>query len=145
MPGADMDLTNIPIMAALKQRLNWLNQNQTVISENISQADTPGYRAKQLEKQEFAGLVDELSGGRSSSVKLKSSDARHLDMSGGNVGSSRIAEIKGREESPNGNSVVLEEEMMTLANNQMEYGMVINLYKKNMGLLKKAIGKDSGR
>jgi flagellar basal-body rod protein FlgB len=140
-----MNLTNIPIMAALKQRLGWLNHNQSVITENISQADTPGYRAKELDKQEFSGLVEELSGGKTSSVQMRSGNARHMDLSGGTVGNYRISEAKGREESPNGNSVVLEEEMMTLANNQMEYGMVINLYKKNLGLLKKAIGKDSGR
>ncbi|WP_417449612.1 flagellar basal body rod protein FlgB [Kordiimonas sp.] len=140
-----MDLTNIPIMAALKQRLAWLNNNQAVITENISHADTPGYRAKQLEKQQFSGLVDELSGGASGSVQMKANSGRHMDISGGAADTSRIREMKGREESPNGNSVVLEEEMMTLADNQMKYGMVVNLYKKNLGLLKKAIGKDGGR
>ncbi|WP_262689661.1 flagellar basal body rod protein FlgB [Kordiimonas aestuarii] len=140
-----MDLTNIPIMAALKQRLNWLNNNQAVITENISQADTPGYRAKELEKQQFSGLVEEMSAGTSGTVQMRAKSGRHMDISGGSADNSRIVEIKGREESPNGNSVVLEEEMMTLADNQMKYGMVVNLYKKNLGLLKKAIGKDGGR
>ncbi|WP_417456906.1 flagellar basal body rod protein FlgB [Kordiimonas sp.] len=140
-----MDLTNIPIMAALKERLNWLNDNQAVISENISQADTPGYRAKQLEKQSFSGLVDELSSGGNSGVQMRSKNARHLDMSGGSVGQSHVMEAKGREESPNGNTVVLEEEMLSLADNQMKYGMVVNLYKKNLGLLKKALGKGAGQ
>ena len=34
--------------------------------------------------------------------------------------------------------------MMKVADNQMQYGMVVNLYKKNMGLLKIALGKGRG-
>ncbi len=144
-----MDLTSIPIMAALKKRLGWLNSNQNAISQNIANADTPGYRAKELEKQNFSSLVDDLSEGpvkmQSASV-MKTNDARHMSASGGVVGSdAKMVEQKGGEEAPNGNSVVLEEQMMKLADNQMKYSMVVNLYKKNVGLLKTAMGKSGGR
>jgi flagellar basal-body rod protein FlgB len=45
------------------------------------------------------------------------------------------------EVTPSGNSVVLEEQMMKLAENQMEYRLVTNLYKKNVSLLKMALGR----
>ena len=136
-------------MAALKKRLGWLNSNQSAISQNIANADTPGYRAKELEKQNFSSLVDDLSAGpvkmQSASV-MKTNDTRHMSSSGGIVGSdAKVVEQKGGEESPNGNSVVLEEQMMKLADNQMKYSMVVNLYKKNVGLLKSAMGKPGGR
>lgn len=137
-----MDLTNIPLMAALKNRMKWLNTNQTVISENIGHADTPGYKAKKLGEQDFSGLVDDLVSERSKgAAHMRTSSARHMDLSGGSANSVRKTEVKGAEESPTGNSVVLEEEMMKLADNQMKYGMVVNLYKKNIGLLNIALGK----
>ncbi len=143
-----MDLNNIPLMAALKKRMSWLQNNQTVLSDNIANADTPGYKAKRLEGQDFSGLVDNLSGGASVSSASKTSmrvnDARHMDVGGGNVGSAGVQktkEIKDNETSFVGNNVVLEEEIIKVANNQMEYAMMVNLYKKNVGLLKMAMGK----
>ncbi len=143
-----MDLSSIPIMNALKKHMNWLNTNQSVISQNIANADTPGYRAKQLEKNDFSGLVDQLSGGKKGSnatVMMKTNSARHMNASGVAGDSATIKKADSAEESLNGNSVVLEEEMLKLADNQMKYGMVVNLYKKNAALMKIAMGKGRGR
>lgn len=137
-----MDVTNIPLMAALKSRMKWHNNNQSVISENIAHADTPGFKAKELSEQDFSGLVDELSSGGGTSMQMRANNARHMNATGATAGAgAEKQETKDGEESPTGNSVVLEEEMMKLANNQMKYGMVVNLYKKNMGLLNIALGK----
>lgn len=144
-----MDLTSIPLMAAMKKRMQWLHSNQSVLSQNVSNADTPGYKAHKLEKQDFSGLVDDLSGGKAEGMAMKSaarmtaSNERHMAVGGGFADKSDIEVDKDAEESPTGNTVVLEEEMIRVADNQMQYGMVVNLYKKNMGLLKIALGKGS--
>lgn len=144
-----MDLSSIPIMNALKKHMNWLNSNQSVISQNIANADTPGYKAKQLEKNDFSGLVNQLSSGSSSNaaskVAMKTSSARHMNAAGVSGDAATVKKADGNEESLSGNSVVLEEEMLKLADNQMKYGMVVNLYKKNMGLMKIALGKGGRR
>ncbi len=145
-----MDLTSIPLMAALKKRMQWLHSNQSVLSQNVAHADTPGYKAQELEKQDFSSLVDDLSGSEKGmrtapSTKLRTTDARHMAPGGSMADSPDAKEMKGGEESPTGNTVVLEEEMLKVADNQMQYGMVVNLYKKNMGLLKIALGKGGGR
>ncbi len=137
-----MDVTNIPLMAALKSRMKWHNNNQSVLSENIANADTPGFKAKELGSQDFSGLVDELSSGGNTGTQMRATSARHMNTTGATSGAaSETREADDGEESPTGNSVVLEEEMMKLANNQMKYGMVVNLYKKNIGLLNIALGK----
>ena len=140
-----MDLNSIPLMAALKRRMAWLSQNQSVLSQNVANADTPGYKAKELGKQDFSKLVDELQGGSTKpAMSLRTNSARHLNTDGGLVGGAgagKVDEVEDSEESLTGNSVVLEEEMLKVANNQMEYGLVVNLYKKNIGLLKMALGK----
>ena len=142
-----MDVSNLPIMAALKKRMHWLNNNQTVLSENIANADTPGFKAKELEKQDFSDLVEQMSGSKQSSgvvAKMATSSARHMNTAGTTGSDSPVNEVKNAEETPNGNSVVLEDQMIHLADNQMKYGMVVNLYKKNMGLIKMALGKGGG-
>jgi len=148
-----MDIGNIPIMAALKKRMHWLNANQSVLSENIANADTPGFSAKELKKQDFSSLVNSFeggsgSGGASSSTsagQMKRTSNRHYGASSGSGGEIKTQNLKDGEKSLSGNSVVLEEEMLKLADNQMEHGMVVNLYKKNMQLLKIAMGKGRGR
>lgn len=143
-----MDVSSIPILAALKKRMHWLNNNQSVLSENIANADTPGYKNKELGEQDFSSLLSELGAsgeGASQAVKMKATSARHFGAGGGTGVNADVKESKGNEEALNGNSVVLEEEMIKMADNQMEYGMAVNLYKKNMQLLKMAMGKGGGR
>lgn len=147
-----MDLTSIPLMAALKKRMQWLHANQSALSQNIANADTPGYKSQVLDKQDFSGLVDELSpsaGAKkmrtSAATTMRVSKAGHMGPGGGAADDVAMKDAEDREESPTGNTVVLEEEMLKVADNQMQYGMVVNLYKKNMGLLKLAMGKGGGR
>ena len=133
-------------MAALKERMRWLHSNQSVLSQNVANADTPGYKTQQLEKQDFSGLVDELSNTKQApAMRMTANKAGHMAPGGAQAADLRVRDEKDLEENPQGNSVVLEEEMMKVADNQMEYGMVVNLYKKNMGLLKIAMGKGGGR
>jgi flagellar basal-body rod protein FlgB len=143
-----MDVNSIPIMAALKKRMSWLNSNQAIISQNIANADTPGYVGKELEKQNFSNLVDGLNAGSKQSVSatsMKTTNVRHIGGGAGSDGDFTVKKVKDGEESMTGNTVVLEEEMIKVADNQMEYGMVVNLYKKNMRLLKIAMGKGGVR
>jgi len=142
-----MDVSSIPIMAALKKRMHWLSNNQSVISENIANADTPGYGAKELENQNFSSLIDGMSQGSASKTngaQMRTNHSRHMNVGGSSSGSNAVKEAKDGEEALNGNSVVLEDEMTKLADNQMQYGMAVNLYKKNMRLLKIALGKGAG-
>ena len=144
---AGMDLNDIPIMAALKKKMRWLNANQAVINQNIANADTPNYQARELTAPDFSDLVEEasgLKGPKAVNVGLKTTNEAHFSGSGniGTDGSSiETSEEPHNEYSPTGNSVVLEEEMMKMADNQMQYSLVTSLYRKNVGLLKMALGK----
>ena len=42
-----------------------------------------------------------------------------------------------------GNSVVLEEEMLKIADTQMDHNMTANLYRKQIGMIKTALGRGS--
>ena len=138
-----MESGGFTILSALKERMTWLNANQRVVSENIANADTPDFMAKQLEKQQFAGLVERFSGDSKTGVTpvaLKATHPGHIGFSGGD--NARISEDRKAVVGPTGNSVVLEEEMIKLAGNQMEYGLAVNLYRKNVAILRAALGNN---
>ena len=134
--------TNIPIIAAIAAKLKHLGARQQVISQNIANADTPGYRAKDLDTPDFGALVDKASGkpmvGRphvEASARMRALGASAPPPAG----------IRNRadtfETKPLGNDVILEDELMKLADVQMEYAALTNLYRKQSGLLKLAIGR----
>jgi flagellar basal-body rod protein FlgB len=67
-------------------------------------------------------------------------NAAHL---GGLSGDSRFGEDKsvGYETRPTGNAVHLEDEMLKVAANQMDYQAATTLYTRSLGLMKTALGK----
>lgn len=134
-----MDMNQMPLMVALKERMKWLSENQRVISENVAHADTPGYKAQQLAKQDFSKLVDSFDQGgfqRVKPVTLSKPPSAGVGVRGGAAYDTQ--QVKGNEEKQTGNTVVLEEEMMKMAENQMQYNLAVQLYKKNISILKMA-------
>src|SRR5487761_1715476 len=55
MPGnmPPMDLSQVPLFAALSKRMAWLTERQTVLAQNVANADTPGYVAQDLPEPDF--------------------------------------------------------------------------------------------
>ncbi len=140
-----MDLQNIPVMQAIGQKLGWLTENQKVIAQNVANANTPGYMARELKAMDFSRLLaSALGGGRAvAPTVLKSTNPKHFSAPG-QTGPNPFQIVEAKdvlEVTPTGNSVVLEEQMLALTNTQMEYGLMVNLYRKQVGLLKIALGR----
>ena len=53
----------------------------------------------------------------------------------------RTQKVDGYEVTPDGNAVSLEDQMMKVTSNQMDYQTVTSLYQRSLGLLKTAVGK----
>lgn len=132
-------LQNIGIMKGIAAKMDWLNQRHTVISQNIANADTPNYRAHDLEEIDFSALM------RHSSAKKvmspASTNAAHMTSKGPNM-DMRIRDKENvYEATPSGNSVVLEEQLLISQKNMMDYQVMTNLYRKNVGMIKTALGQ----
>lgn len=133
-----MDMSQMTLFKMARQKMSWLGQRQAVLSQNIANADTPGFRAQELEKLDFSGELRRLG-----NLRMTATEGRHLD------GTVRKPDHKVEDESfrkvyevnPDGNSVVLEEQMIKLGQNQMEYQLVSNIYQKHMGMLKTSLGQ----
>jgi flagellar basal-body rod protein FlgB len=133
-----MDLNKFALFSGLSKRMAWLNQRTKVIAQNIANADTPNYQSHDLKPLSFK----ELTTTQDSRMTLASTRPGHFAQ--GRKQAIVGDQKKNREPyevTPSGNSVVLEEQMMKLAENQMEYRLVTNLYKKNVGLLRMALGR----
>ena len=66
-------------------------------------------------------------------------DPRHIATSSG---AAQFTERRGGYETrPSGNAVNLEDEMMKVAANQMDYQMATTLYSRGLGLIKTALGR----
>lgn len=137
-----MDFMGLPVFSALKNKMQWHQARQGVLSQNIANASTPGYEAMDMKPPEAGGLKPvkmAANGGFSAMV----TDPKHIAAGIGSPSFGKGAERSDAfEVTPDGNSVVLEEQMMKIAGNQMDYEAATSLYTSNLGLLRTAMGRD---
>ena len=133
-----MDMKSIPIFAAVRAKMEWLAERQKIVAENIANADTPGFRARDLKPIDFSRLLQN----QHNSVGLTVTNQKHLQ--GGNDASRfdfKTKEAEITEVNSARNAVSIEEEMMKLGQTQMEYEVATGIYRKQSGLLKLALGR----
>jgi flagellar basal-body rod protein FlgB len=131
-----MAISDIPLFSMLRTRMHWHQERQRILAENVSNADTPQYRPHDLAPPQFDRLPSALA-----PLALTRTESLHL---AGSAGASRQFQgaAPGRYEvRPTGNAVNLEDEMIKVAANQMDYQAVTTLYTRSLGLLKAAVGK----
>ncbi len=135
-----MAITDIPILSMLRTRLQWAQERQRVLAENVANADTPNYRARDLAPLKFAA-PGEAGAPPLSGVSLARTESGHIGGGGEGDSPFRSKSDGNYEVRPTGNAVNLEQEMMKVAANQMDYQAVTALYARSLGLLKTALGK----
>ena len=130
-----MPISDIPILSMLRQRMEWHQERQRVLAENVANADTSNYQAKDLAPLDFSRQVS------AASLALATTEPGHISGSG--ASSVPFAtDTSGRYEvRPRGNSVTHEDEMMKVASNQMDFEAAADLYTRSLALIKLAVGK----
>lgn len=128
-----MNLHDIPIFGMLRAKMSWLNERQRVIAENIANASTQGYKSRDLAKLSFNDLL-----------QMAHDQARTYEggAAGGTQkkpGTFKPKVVEDGEMTPNGNSVVLEEQMMKVSETQTEYQSAVEIYRKGINLLRMAV------
>ncbi|HVT25684.1 MAG TPA: flagellar basal body rod protein FlgB [Rhizomicrobium sp.] len=139
-----MNLPDIPLFAMLRERMSWLNQRQGVLSQNVANADTPGYGARDLKAPDFETLLRNTVQGQETSSGLRTTNSKHIALqSSAETGGFTDYAAPDVEASLNGNSVSLEGEMMKMADTQASYQAATNLYSKAVDMMRTAIGRTS--
>lgn len=102
-------------------------QRQVVLSQNVANADTPGYRARDVvafgDYLTQAGVMDDLRAGR----VQRMSPAQVQDAADST--------------SPNGNTVSLERQMMRAAEARQSHDLALAVYGSARGILRTALGR----
>lgn len=134
-----VSLGDLPLFTMLKSKMRWHQGRQRIIAENVANADTPDYRSRDLKQPTFAQLLQPARGG---GVGVLRTNVAHMtgpklsnDPAYGNLKNTDW------EVTPEGNGVVIEEQMMKAAENQMDYQLATTLYSKSLGLLRTALGR----
>jgi flagellar basal-body rod protein FlgB len=135
-----MTLDDIPLFAALRGRLGYLSERQRVISENVANSDTPGYRPHDLKP-----FVINASGPQAGAPIALAAASGGTTISGAGGGQPLSSAGYSPQVSPDsetrldGNQVVLEEEMMKLTDARMSYDAAIGFYQKSLSMIQMAI------
>jgi flagellar basal-body rod protein FlgB len=125
----DHNLTLLRLSSALAAHAS---ARQSLIAENVAHADTPGYRARDL--GDFAETV---AGG--GDFGARATRVGHLDLGGAAAFEPREAAAFGAE-TPNGNSVSLEDQMIRAAEVRQSHDLALGVYRKTMDILRAGIG-----
>jgi len=128
-----MAISDIPIFAMLRTRMQWHQQRQQVLAQNVANSDTPNFRPQDLDEPKF-----ELSAPGPGPLQLARTNTGHLQGFGDAAnfrGSNNQYQVR-----PAGNAVNLEDEMLKVAQNNMDYQAATQLYGRGLNLIKTAIG-----
>lgn len=142
-----MDIGDLPILAMLKSRLGYLSDRQRVIAENVANADTPGYTARDLKAFSFQAQMQAVTtpGASAPAGAMAATQPGHLQAPGVKRGAGgavfKAAKSPDSEETIDGNGVVLEDQMIKLTDTRMDYDAAIGFYQQSLSMLKMAIKK----
>jgi flagellar basal-body rod protein FlgB len=130
-----MDPTRIPLFALAEKRLNWTAQRQNVLAANIANADTPGYRGRDL--QSFDSVLAGVA-----TMAPAQTQPGHLP---GTLASGLASTTRDppNTRSLDGNGVMLDEQLIKVADTESTQNLVTNIWKTYMGMFSTALGKST--
>ena len=125
-----MDLTRTSTVALAERRIAWLEERQRVLAQNIANADTPGFRPRDIGRFQHS---------LANAFAMTQTAARHLPGSGSTL---RPREDRGAtDRAPNGNAVSLDREAMKVADTDTAHALATGLYRRWVGLFRTALGR----
>lgn len=135
----EMPIGDSVLFGMLNQKMDYLAQRQRVLAQNVANADTPGYAARDLKPLDFRQAVA-LQG---AVVKVATTDPQHLSVpvDDGSYESRKAPRVY--ETSVSENSVIVEEQMMKLAATAGDFSLATSVYRKYTQMHRAALG--SGR
>ena len=134
-----MKSDDIPLLSMLKDRMSYLNQRQKLVAQNVANSDTPGFQPMDLKAfQPSSGMTQQSL--QLAPVTAATTNAAHIATPTPSAPSPWAPQASPDSETKmNGNSVVLEEEMMKMNDARMNYDAAIGFYQKSLSMLQTAL------
>lgn len=120
----------VDLFGLSQRRMNWLEKREQVLANNVANADTPNYVARDLTS--FDGALSQFN------VGLATTSSGH--MSGVSQQGVQTVSENG-EQSPNGNGVDLESQMEMVAETGDQQRFATNVYSAYRSMLDSVLGK----
>ena len=135
-----MGLDDIPLLSMLKSRFGYLNQAQRGIAINVANSDTPGFVPKQLDAFKYAAPGKTIAPGGALMLARVQTNAAHLPGKAAASGQTwKAQDAPDSEARLDGNQVVLEEQMMKMAQTRGDYETAISFYQKSLSMIQLAL------
>lgn len=127
-------------LKALASSLNLRQIRHEVLTSNIANADTPGYKAKRVDFEEALQRALDVDG----NLEMLTSDEKHFDVGNGGFDNLQpeIYEDPNGIVSEDGNTVDRDAEMAKMAENKILYDASVKLLNKKLGMLKYTINSE---
>ena len=125
-----MDINTLSLASAVAAHAA---ARQQVIAENVAHADTPGYRARDI--ADFASIVDDTIG----AFAARTTRPGHLAFGADDRGFDPREQTALGAETPNANTVSLEDQMLRAAEVRQEHEMAIGVYSKSLEILRASV------
>jgi flagellar basal-body rod protein FlgB len=139
---------DVPVLALLRQSIGFHSDRQSLITENVANANTPGYVPQDLNESDFHRAVAQDMQARRSSGGLRMNRTEALHLEGpSNSSRTRVWSAEDRPDSEttvNGNAVVVEEQLVRAQENRLRYESALSLYQKSLSLLRMAARSPGG-
>jgi flagellar basal-body rod protein FlgB len=129
-----MPISDIPIFSMLRTRMLWHQERQRLLAENVANADTPQFQPRDLSPPTFDQRP-------AANVTLAHTSPNHITSSTAASSQFQLDRHGVFDARPSGNAVSLEDEMLKVASNAMDYQAATALYTRGLGLIKTALGK----
>lgn len=130
-------LGGVFVFALASARLAHASARNAVVARNIAHADTPGFKAQEVEAFDFERMA--ASAGASEPKATRPGHTRGQSLPGRPEVEARAAPAT--DESPDGNTVSLEEQMVQAAETRGQFELAATLYAKHLSMLRTAIGR----
>jgi flagellar basal-body rod protein FlgB len=133
-----MEFSKQPLFAMISQRIGWLTERQRVLAENVANADTPDYKARDVKELSFERMVR----GSTNSLAPMRTSGNHLSMNNERgFGPGDMSREKPWETTLSGNSVTLDVELMKISQTAHDHQLASSLYRKHLNLFRTVIGR----
>jgi flagellar basal-body rod protein FlgB len=131
-------MDGMSLLNAMTAKMRWHQQRQDLLAQNVANVNTPNYRGKELQPFDFAS---ELGGLQVAPVTTDVADQADIAAPGSDGMAFDTSGLSSFEVTPEGNGVTIEDEMMKVSANQMDYQAVTTLYTKSLQLIRTALGR----
>lgn len=125
---------DLTVLAMARKRMDWLAQRQQVLAQNVANADTPNYQPRDLKPLDFKQAL-----AQTRSVTL--THPQHVAPVAAQTEASAQKVKKPYETAPDGNAVVLEEQMHKIGEARGAYDLAANLISKQFKMFRIALGR----